>query len=293
MSEERIGIIGGSGLYDMEGIQYKDRLKLKTPFGDPSDELDVGEYEGREIVFLARHGRGHRFLPTEINYRANIWAMKKLGVEWLISVSAVGSYKKEIKPRDVVLIDQFFDRTNLSRKNTFFGEGIVAHVMFAQPICMELARILFEAGHEAGEGGRIHWGGTYLNMEGPAFSTKAESLIFKNMGFHVIGMTNMSEARLAREAEICYATLAMVTDWDCWNEEDPSSVVSVENIMSNLSKNSEVAQEIIKKAICSMPSERSCGCASALKNAIVTHPGLISAKTLERLDLIIGKYIKV
>jgi 5'-methylthioadenosine phosphorylase len=292
MAEKRIGIIGGTGLYDIEDIKQVDRIKLKTPFGDPSDELDIGQLENKEIVFLPRHGHGHRLLPSEINYRANIWAMKKLGVEWIISVSAVGSFKKEIKPLDVVLVDQFVDRTNHARQDSFFGNGIVAHIMFANPICSDLSRVIYEAGQEVGEGARIHWGGTYLNMEGPAFSTKAESKIYKSWDLDVIGMTNMTEAKLAREAEICYATLAMVTDWDCWIDNDPDAIVNVEMIMDNLEKNTQIAKRIIKSSILRIPESHNCECTSVLKYAIVTHKGIIPRKTYEKLELIIGKYIK-
>ncbi len=292
MAERRIGVIGGSGLYKMEGIHLKDQMKVDTPFGDPSDEIDIGELEGREVVFLPRHGRGHRILPSEINYRANIWAMKKLEVEWIISVSAVGSLKKEIKPLDIVLVDQFFDRTKDGRRSTFFGDGVAGHIMFAHPVCSELRKVLYEVCQEEVKESKIHWGGTYLNMEGPAFSTKAESLIYKSWGVDVIGMTNLYEARLAREAEICYATMAMVTDYDCWIEDDPEAVVSVEVIIQNLNKNVEVVRRIIRKAILKIPKERRCECASALKNTIITRPGLIPREILERLELIVGKYVR-
>ena len=290
--ERRIGIIGGSGLYSIEGMRNQSRVKVDTPFGNPSDEMDIGELEGKEVVFLPRHGRGHRLLPSEVNYRANIWAMKKLGVDWIISVSAVGSFKKELKPLDVVLVDQFFDRTNQGRKHTFFGEGIVAHIMFAHPTCSELRKVLYEAGKEAAEGATMHGGGTYLNMEGPAFSTKAESLIYQSWGIDVIGMTNMSEARLAREAEICYAVMAMVTDYDCWIEDDPEAIVNIDMVVQNLKKNAEFARRIIRQAILKIPEERSCECASALKYAIITKRDLIPRETLEKLEPIGGRYIR-
>jgi len=291
MTKKRIGIIGGSGLYKIEGIENKERVKIGTPFGDPSDELDIGELEGREVVFLPRHARGHRLLPSEINYRANIWAMKKLDVEWIISVSAVGSFKKEIKPLDIVLIDQFFDRTH-GRKATFFGDGIAGHIMFAHPLCPVLRKVLFEAGQEACKERTIHWGGTYLNMEGPAFSTRGESLIYKSWGLDVIGMTNMTEAKLAREAEICFATMAMVTDYDCWMEGDADAVVNVDMIIQNLNKNVTAARNIIRKSILQIPEERNCECASALKHAVITRPDSATPESRDRLEIILSKYMK-
>ncbi len=287
----RVGVIGGSGLYHIGGLSNKEWRKVDTPFGEPSDELFIGKLEDRDVVFLPRHGRGHRLLPSEINYRANIWALKKLGVEWIISVSAVGSFKKEKKPLDIVLIDQYFDRTNGSRHQTFFGEGIAAHIMFAHPVCENLRKRLYESCLEEMDESSVHWGGTYLNMEGPAFSTKAESMIYKSWGVDVIGMTNMCEARLAREAEICYATLAMVTDYDCWIEGDPDEIVSVDMVVQNLNKNAEIARKIIQKSILNIPPERSCDCASALSNAIITQRDLIPEETRQKLELIIGKYV--
>jgi 5'-methylthioadenosine phosphorylase len=289
--KKRIGIIGGSGLYQIEGMKIKERVKGDTPFGDPSDELDIGELYGREVVFLPRHARGHKLIPSEINYRANIWAMKKMDVSWIISISAVGSYKKEIKPLDFVLVDQFFDRTH-GRKSTFFGDGIAGHIMFAYPVCPHLRSILLEAGKVACEGTTIHDGGTYVNMEDPAFSTRAESQAFKSMGFDVVGMTNMTEARLAREAEICFATVAMVTDYDCWLEEDPESSVSVEVILNNLNKNVQAARNIIRETIHRIPEERHCVCAFALKNAVITRSELFTPEAKERLDLLLNKYYK-
>jgi 5'-methylthioadenosine phosphorylase len=289
---KRVGIIGGSGFYRIDGLVNKDRKKVETPFGEPSDEFDFSEIEGREIVFLPRHGRGHRILPSEINYRANIWAMKKLGVEWIISISAVGSFKKDIRPLDIVLVDQFFDRTKGNSASTFFGDGVAGHIMFAHPVCHDLREILFDVGREEVKTSKIHWGGTYLNMEGPAFSTKAESLIYQSWGMDVIGMTNLYEARLAREAEICYATLAMVTDYDCWLEDDPEAVVSVDLIIKNINKNVETAKRILQKAVLRIPEERKCECASALKNAIITKRELIPDKTYKKLELIIGKYVR-
>jgi 5'-methylthioadenosine phosphorylase len=292
MSNEKIGIIGGSGLYDIDGIKHVDRIHLETPFGNPSDAYEIGELEGREIVFLPRHGRGHRISPTEVNYRANIWGMKKLGVEWIMSVSAVGSLKKEIKPRDFVLIDQFIDRSNQGRKMTFFEDGIVAHISFSHPICEELSRVVYEAGQECGEGANIHWGGTYLNMEGPAFSTRAESLLYKSWGAAVIGMTNMAEARLAREAEICYATIAMATDYDSWIEGEQDEMVNLEMVLANLQKNVVRVKKILRQAILNIPLQSGCTCKHALEGAIITSPSMIPDGAKKRLSLIIGKYIQ-
>ncbi len=288
--KQRIGVIGGSGLYEINGLEIIDEVRIETPFGDPSDLFILGHFDEKEVVFLPRHGRNHSQLPSEINFKANIWGLKKLGVEWIISVSAVGSFKKEIKPCDVVLIDQFFDRTNQGRPNTFFGDGIVGHIMFAHPICQNLQKILFEAAQNVNEI-TIHNGGTYLNMEGPAFSTKAESLLYKSWGMDVIGMTNLQEAKLAREAEICYATLAMVTDWDCWIEGDPDAVVNVEMIVKNLEKNIIHAKTIIRNAVQKLPVERTCECCHALENAIMTRPSAIPPEIKERLSLIISKTI--
>ena len=291
MAQKRIGIIGGSGLYSIDGIEVIKQVKEITPFGDPSDELVIGGLNGREVVFLPRHGRGHRILPSDINYQANIWIMKKLGVEWIVSVSAVGSFKEEIQPLDMVLVDQFIDRTT-QRRSTFFGEGIAAHVALADPVCNELRHIIYEAGRDVGEGERIHWGGTYLNIEGPAFSTKAESLLYKSWGCDVVGMTNAVEAKLAREAEICYVTIAMVTDFDCWQESKSSEVVNVDMILQNQKMNVEVVKKIIKNTIGRIPEERTCPCASALKDTIVTNLERVPEKTLEKLGPIIGKYKK-
>ncbi len=290
MEKKRIGIIGGSGLYYIDGMEILKRIREITPFGEPSDELTIGTLNGKEIAFLPRHGRGHRILPTDVNYRANIWIMKKLGVEWIISISAVGSFKDEIQPLDMVLVDQFIDRTN-QRRSTFFGEGIAAHVVVANPVCDELRRVIFEAGQDVGEGGRIHWGGTYLNIEGPAFSTKAESLLYKSWGCDVIGMTNVTEAKLAREAEICYATIAMVTDYDCWQESKPDEIVNADMVLQNQKKNIEVVKKIIRNAIAKIPEERNCGCADTLKNTIVTDLNHVPEKTLKKLEPIIGKYM--
>lgn len=286
--ERRIGVIGGSGLYDMEDLKEVKRIKVDTPFGEPSDEYVMGKLEGREVVFLPRHGKGHRILPSELNYRANIYGFKKLGVEWIISVSSVGSFKEGLRPLDILIPDQFFDRTNQARKYTFFGEGVVAHIAFSEPVCPNLSEILYAAGVE--KGFRMHKGGTYLNMEGPAFSTRAESRIYKSWGVDIIGMTNMPEARLAREAEICYATMALITDYDSWKEKEEGVVV--EMVMENLRKNVHRAKEILREAVKRIPEERNCLCARALENAVITRSNLIPRKTKEKLALIMGKYIR-
>ena len=289
MLKGRVGIIGGSGLYDIEGIKDVKAVKVKTPFGDPSDEYTTGVLEGQEVVFLPRHGKGHRRLPSEVNYRANIYGMKSLGVEAIISVSAVGSLKKELRPLDIVVPDQFVDRTNQARKMTFFGDGIAAHIAFAEPVCPELSMVLVDAGR--GSGATMHEKGTYLNMEGPAFSTKAESLLYRSWGMDVIGMTNMAEAKLAREAEICYATLACVTDYDCWYAAEGHECVTVDLIIQNLLKNVAVSKEILKKAIPKIPGMRNCVCRNALKDAIITSRDAISPEAKKRLGIIIGRYV--
>ncbi len=283
----KIGIIGGSGLYDMEGLENVEEIEVNTPFGKPSDKYITGTLSGKEVVFLPRHGRGHKLSPSEINYCANIYGMKKLGVEWIISVGAVGSLKADIHPLDIVIPDQFFDRTNQGRRCTFFGDGIVAHVSFANPVCLDLSRMLYEIGK--GIGLTVHKGGTYLNMEGPAFSTKAESFFYRKMGFDVIGMTNLLEAKLAREAEICYGAMAMVTDYDCWHETE--EIVSIDTIIANLNKNSENAKKIIKEVVKEIPSERKCECANALANAIITDRSIISQQAKDKLRIITGKYL--
>ncbi len=288
MIKNKIGIIGGSGLYDIEGIKITSQDRIYTPFGPPSDALIMGEINDKEVVFLPRHGKDHKMLPSEINYRANIWALKKVGVSKIISVSAVGSLKEQIRPLDVVLIDQYFDRTRL-RKNTFFGDGIVAHIDFSHPVCMHLKEILYEVGQEVGEGTKMHLGGTYCNIEGPAFSTKTESLLYKSWGFDVVGMTNLPEAKLAREAEICYATMAMVTDYDCWNEEE--ECVNVDMIVEHLSKNAEVAKKIIKAALIKISVQKPCECNQALKNAILTPLDTIPSEVKEKFDPILNKYV--
>ncbi|MFH1791812.1 MAG: S-methyl-5'-thioadenosine phosphorylase, partial [Candidatus Omnitrophota bacterium] len=276
------------GLYNIEGLKVMDKRDVKTPFGDPSDSLTIGRLEGRELVFLPRHGEAHTILPSEINYRANIHALKQLDVDRIISLSACGSFKKELKPRDIVIVSQFYDRTNQARKMTFFGEGIVAHVAFGEPVCDELNGILFNTAKDAGL--PAHDGGTYVNMEGPAFSTKAESFLYKGLGMDVIGMTNLAEARLAREAEICYSTVAFITDYDSWHEEE--GIVTVEMIVENLTKNTENAKLLLKRAVPLIPEERKCYCSHALKNAIFTRPEFVPAGTKKKLELIIGKYMK-
>ena len=283
----RVGIIGGSGLYDMEGLEDPKWVSVDTPYGKPSDEYLTAELSGKEIAFLPRHGRGHKLLPSELNYRANIYGMKSLGVEYILSVSAVGSLREEIKPLDFLIPDQYVDRTNQSRKTTFFGDGIVAHIGFANPSCDILNKLIYQAGKTLGL--NMHGKGTYLNMEGPAFSTKAESNLYRSWGMDVIGMTNMPEARCAREAEICYSTLAMITDYDCWHDSED---VSIDMIIQNLLKNVENAKKILKEVIPAIPQTRDCICSSALKEAIITDKDLIPEDTKKKLDIIIGKYIK-
>lgn len=287
MVKARIGIIGGSGLYEMEGLKDVQDMEVSTPFGSTSDIIKLGVLGDSGIAFLPRHGKGHRISPTEVPSRANIYALKSLGVEWIISVSAVGSLREEIRPLDMVIPDQIIDRTK-SRDNTFFGKGIVAHAAFADPFCPVLSRILFEEAQNLAP--RVHRGGTYVVMEGPLFSTKAESHLYRSWGASVIGMTALPEAKLAREAEICYATLACATDYDCWHEQHES--VSVEMIVANLIKNVDNAKKIIRKVIARIPPARECGCSSALKNAIITDASLIPAARKKELGLLIGKYIK-
>lgn len=287
---DKIGIIGGTGFYHIEGIKNVKRVKVKTPFGEPSDDYVTGTLSGKEVVFLARHGRGHRISPSEINYCANIYGMKKLGVERIISVAACGSLKEELKPLDIVIPDQFVDRTNYARRMTFFGEGVVAHIQFAEPTCPKLSKALYDAGCEAGA--TMHLGGVYLNMEGPQFSTKAESKIYRSWGMDIIAMTNLAEAKLAREAEICYAVLACVTDYDCWHLDEATELVSVEMIVQNLLKNVDTSKTILKKVITKLGKRSKCACSSALKDAILTRPEAIPQKTKKKLELIIGKYVK-
>ena len=282
----KIGIIGGSGLYQMAGLTDTREVRVKTPFGDPSDALVVGTLEGRRVAFLARHGRGHLFSPSEINYRANICAMKMLGVEQIISVSAVGSLREDLPPMDFLIPDQFFDRTR-GRKATFFGEGVVAHIAFDKPTCRRLSKLLAEACDRTGV--KAHNGGTYVCMEGPAFSTLAESHTYRQLRFDVIGMTNLTEAKLAREAELCYATFAMITDYDCWHPEHDS--VTVDMIIGYLNKNAENVQRAIREVVRALGDERNCKCGSAVAHAILTDRMKIPASAKKRLAPIIGKYI--
>lgn len=286
MVKAEIGIIGGSGLYAMPGLSKVHEERVETPFGEPSEVFVLGELEGRKVAFLARHGRGHRILPSEINFRANIYAMKALGVERILSASAVGSLKEEHKPTDFVIPDQFIDRT-FARNATFFGEGVVAHVAFGDPVCGAVAGALETACREVGVVGKR--GGTYVCMEGPQFSTRAESNLYRSWGADVIGMTNLQEAKLAREAEICYATVAMVTDYDCWREGHED--VTVDQVVAVLHQNAENAGKVVRAAVAAMPSERTCPCGSALKYAILTDRSVIPQKTRERLGLILGKYL--
>jgi len=287
MSRHRIGIIGGSGLYNIEGFTNQKWVKIKTPFGLPSDAFLTGKLAGREVVFLPRHGRGHRLLPSELNHRANLWAMKKLGVAWIISVSAVGSLQRKYHPCDIVLVDQFLDRTKRDFEHTFFGRGIVAHVAFAHPICEELRRLLLKSARSVKA--RVHDGGTYVNMEGPAFSTRAESLTNHKLGYDVIGMTNLGEAKCAREAEIAYATMAMITDYDCWNEDHDH--VTVEMVIANLHRNAATAKAIIQNVLPQIPSEPKWPCHDALRNAIMTDKELWPGKTVAQLKPILQRYL--
>jgi 5'-methylthioadenosine phosphorylase len=282
-----IGIIGGSGLYDMAELTDREERSISTPFGDPSGPYVIGTLRGKRVAFLSRHGVGHRFMPTELNFRANIFGFKVLGVERILSASAVGSLKHEYKPLDIVVPDQFFDRTK-GRVSTFFGRGVVAHIAFAHPVCGELSTIAADAG--AVVGATVHRGGTYVNMEGPQFSTLAESRLYRSWGMDVIGMTNLQEAKLAREAEICYATLALVTDFDCWHPDHDS--VTVEMIIANLVQNATTAQQAIAEAVSRIPAARICGCKDALATALITRPEAIPAEVKKELAPIIGKYLK-
>jgi 5'-methylthioadenosine phosphorylase len=285
MLKAKIGIIGGSGLYHMPGFTAHEEVKISTPFGEPSDNYIVGNLAGHEVAFLSRHGRGHRLSPSELNFRANIYGMKTLGVERILSLSAVGSLKEEHKPLDFVIPDQFVDRTR-GRISTFFGEGLVAHVSFADPICPELATVVASACRAAGVTAKS--GGTYLCMEGPAFSTKAESKLYRSWNMDVIGMTNLQEAKLAREAEVCYVTIAMVTDYDCWHEEHAS--VTVTDILATLQQNAANACQVVLHAVGLMPEIRTCKCGHALEHALITDKKLVPETTREKLDLIVGKY---
>ena len=285
--QHRIGIIGGSGLYSIEGFANQKWLKVKTPFGSPSDELLAGTLSGREVIFLPRHGRGHRILPGELNHRANIWAMKKLGVDWIVSVSAVGSLQASYKPCHMVLPDQFIDRTKQSLTHTFFGRGIVGHIAFADPICEELRKLLLKAAHALRA--RVHDGGTYVNMEGPAFSTQAESLANHKLGYDVVGMTNLGEAKCAREAEIAYATMAMITDYDCWKVDEAH--VTTEMVIANLTKNAALAKAMIAKVVSLIPTEPNWPCHHALKNSIMTDRKFWPAKTKREMEPLLRKYL--
>jgi len=288
MSERaEIGIIGGTGLYQMEGFTDVREVAVETPFGLPSDSLVVGSLDGRRVAFLPRHGRGHRILPHELNFQANVFAMKKLGVEFILSVSAVGSLKERYEPLHVVVPDQFIDRTQ-QRKSTFFGRGLVAHVAFAHPFCRNLSRVMAEACADAGA--THHVGGTYVCMEGPQFSTLAESELYRSWGADLIGMTNLQEAKLAREAEICYATLAMVTDYDCWHPDHDA--VTAEQIMGVLGKNSATAKAVLRAAVRRLPVPRDCECATALKFALITSPELVPDAIKRELEPIVGRYMK-
>jgi 5'-methylthioadenosine phosphorylase len=280
-----IGIIGGSGLYSMPGFEAREEVDIETPFGRPSDNYVVGKLGGRQVAFLARHGRGHRLSPSELNFRANIYGMKSLGVERIVSLSAVGSLKEEHRPLDFVIPDQFFDRTR-GRISTFFGDGLVAHISFADPVCGEVAGVVAEACRAAGVNAKQ--GGTYLCMEGPAFSTKAESNVYRSWGMDVIGMTNLQEAKLAREAEICYATVAMVTDYDCWHPAHDA--VTVDQIVATLLKNAENACKVVAEAVARMPVARACKCGSALAQAILTDRATVPEATRRKLGILIDKY---
>jgi 5'-methylthioadenosine phosphorylase len=282
-----IGIIGGSGLYSMPGFEHREEVLLDSPWGRPSDDYVLGKLGGKEVAFLARHGRGHRISPSELNFRANIYGFKQLGVERIISLSAVGSLKEEHTPLCFVIPDQFFDRTR-GRASTFFGEGIVAHISFAHPICPQLAEVVHQACVESSVDAVK--GGTYLCMEGPAFSTLAESNVYRSWGMDVIGMTNLQEAKLAREAEICYVTVAMVTDYDCWHEDHDA--VTVTNIIANLNKNAENACKVVTAAVHAMPAARECKCGSALSHALITDPKAVPEVTRRKLELLVGKYLR-
>ncbi|MDD5093718.1 MAG: S-methyl-5'-thioadenosine phosphorylase [Dehalococcoidia bacterium] len=287
MPQAKIGVIGGTGLYEIEGMKNVQEVKAKTPFGEPSDSIVVGTLEGTNIAFLPRHGRGHRISPSELPARANIYALKSLGVEYIIAINSCGSFKEDLKPRDLVIPNQIIDRTR-GRQSTFFDNGIVAHIAFSQPFCPALSQILYLSAKEVGAD--VHQGGTFIAMEGPQFSTKAESRLYKSWGADIIGMTVLPEAKLAREAEICYACVACVTDYDSWH--DQLEPVRVEDILNILSQNIEAAKGIIRIAASHIPVKRDCECSSALSTAIMTTPDLIPAKTRKNLELLIGKYVK-
>jgi 5'-methylthioadenosine phosphorylase len=286
MQRAHIGIIGGSGLYDMADVTDRDEVRLTTPFGDPSAPYVLGTLRGTRVAFLTRHGGGHRVSPSELNFRANIFGMKMLGVEYILSASAVGSLKEEYKPADIVIPDQFFDRTK-GRPSSFFGRGLVGHVGFAHPFCRILSGLAYDSAKRAGA--VVHKGGTYVCMEGPQFSTLAESKLYRSWGMDIIGMTNLQEAKLAREAEICYTTIALVTDYDCWHPDHDS--VTVEMVMSTLARNAAIAQQIIAGAVEQLPYERTCECASALKYALVTRPDMVPDQVKKDLAPIVGRYL--
>lgn len=286
MSERMVGVIGGSGLYEMEGLEEVREVSVKTPFGDPSDALMTGRLEGVKIAFLPRHGKGHRIQPSSLNFRANIYAMKKLGVQWIIGVSAVGSMKEHIHPGDMIIPDQFIDRT-VGRPSTFFSDGVVCHIGFADPVCPVLSRILGTSGQEVGA--TVHPEGTYICIEGPQFSTRAESKLYRSWGVDVIGMTNLPEARLAREAEICYATIAFATDYDCWHQE--AGDVSIGEVLKILGQSVRTAKSTIRTAVKRLPETRECICSTALKHALITSKKLIPEKTKKDLEPILGRYL--
>ena len=282
----RIGIIGGSGLYDMAELTDREERRVDTPFGEPSAPYVIGTLRGKRVAFLARHGAGHRYSPSELNFRANIFGFKTLGVEYILSASAVGSLKEEYKPMDLLIPDQFFDRTK-GRISTFFGDGLVAHVGFAHPFCAPLSSIAFEAARDAGA--TVHEGGTYVCMEGPQFSTLAESKLYRSWGMDIIGMTNLQEAKLAREAEICYSTIALITDYDCWHPDHDQ--VTVDMIIANLMQNARTAQQVISTAVDRLPFDRTCECATALKHALITRPEAVPERTRKKLAPIVGRYL--
>lgn len=283
----KIGVIGGSGLYEMEALKGKESVKVDTPFGSPSDKYITGSLNSKEVVFLPRHGCGHSILPSELNFKANIYGMKVLGVDRILSVSAVGSLKKEITPGDIVIPFQFYDHTRF-RPSTFFGNGIVGHLSFADPICLDTADIVFKASQKAGA--KVHKGGTYICIEGPQFSTRAESNIYRSWGMDIIGMTNVNEAKLAREAEICYTTIALSTDYDCWYEEEES--VTAASVVEVIKKNVQMARKIVAESVAMIPEKRECPCVNMLENAILTDPNIITDNIKKKLEPIIGKYIK-
>lgn len=285
MSDAAIGIIGGSGLYELPGLTDVRWRSVRTPFGDPSDEYCCGRLDGRRVIFLPRHGRDHRLMPSELNFRANIWGLKSLGAEWIVSVSAVGSMRDDVQPLDLVIPDQFMDLTR-RRTSSFFGDGIVAHVGMADPVCAALAGAVEEAARQTSA--TVHRGGTYVCIEGPQFSTRAESRVYRSWGVDVIGMTNMPEAKLAREAELCYATLALVTDFDVWHETQEA--VTVEAVVANLQKNVATAKEVLRRVVPAVPAARACPCPSLLQSAVITNPKSFPLPARRRLDLLIGKY---